>query len=255
MVSLWILPIPEPMDGRAQLQSLALAITSAADVEAAWAGSGPAVDLRKECGVCGADQSARVPFLRHVCRSCAAIWVPGICGDCAHTSITFTVDGALSHLARCGCGGGLRQVGYVPRPRLAVDPEVAAARRVVVEQRKKRATWTSRTVLVLIALLAAAGGLRLVHHHSAAPAPASAPTTRVSTRDDPSLPMAERGRLAAQRVHERGEHNDAFACAAELPPAALPTAAAAASAAPGVPAAPPTQGSGSSDFLSACLSG
>lgn len=57
---------------------------------------------------------ARIPFLRHVCRSCAATWVPGICGDCAHTSVTFTVDGLLSPFARCGCGGGLRQVVYAP---------------------------------------------------------------------------------------------------------------------------------------------
>jgi hypothetical protein len=250
-----------PMDGRDQLQSLARAIHSASDIEAAWAGTGPTVDVRKECGVCGEDQPVRVPFLRHVCRSCAAIWVPGICGDCAHTSVTFTVDGKLSAFARCGCGGGLRQVGYVPKPRVALDPEVLAARKVVFEQRKKRATWTSRTVLVVFAVLATVGALQLVHHNHAAPAQQTELPTRVSTRDDPTLTMDERGRLAAQRVRERGEHNDAFACAAELPaPVSTPSVAAVvpgttAAVPPAAPSAPLAQGSGSKDFLAACLAG
>lgn len=228
------------MDGHAQLRSLALAINGASDIDAAWAGTGQPMDVRKQCGICGEDQPVRVPFLRHVCRGCAAIWVPGICGDCAHTSVTFTQDGQLSRYASCGCGGTLRQVAYVPRPRVAVDPEVAAARKVVVEQRKQRATRTSRTVMVLLTALAVAGTVQVVHAHSKGPA--AAPTEvvkRVSTVEPSTLTPEQQGRKAAARLEANGQHNDVFSCATLLPPAPTPSAA-------------PV---GSKEFLAACLKG
>lgn len=248
------------MDGRAQLHSLAHAINSSAEVEAAWAGTGPRVEVRKSCGICGTDQPVRIPFLRHVCRSCAAIWVPGICGDCAHTSVTFTVDGQLSRFATCGCSGQLRQLAYVPKPREPIDPEVAAARKVVVEQVKHRARWTSRTLLIAVAALATAGGLQLVRHNHAAPRTDLPVQVRGSVHDDPTLPMADRGRLAAARLRARGQNHDAFACAAELPaaapslPASLP--ASLPSSLPRTAGVSPDSGSaGSSAFLAACLAG
>jgi hypothetical protein len=236
------------MDGRAQLQSLARAIGSASDVEAAWAGTGPAVDLRKSCGVCGTEQPLRVPFLRHVCRSCQAIWVPGICGECAHTAVTFTMDGQLSRFASCGCGGSLRQVAYVPRPRVAVDPEIAAVRQVVATQRKKRAAWTARAFLVLVAAVATAGGVRYLHDTHTAPKRVTNLVPQGSTADDPSLPMQERGRRAAARLRDKGESHDVFACAALLP-APKPTSLANQAISHDDAAA------GSKEFLAGCLTG
>ena len=235
------------MDGRAQLHSLAHAISGASEGEAAWAGTGPAVDTHKTCGVCGDHQPVRLPFLRHVCRACAAIWVPGICGDCAHTSVTFTMDGQLSDLARCGCGGQLRQLAFVPKPRATVDPEVAAARKVVVEQQKKHAAWASRSVLVVVAVLATVGGVQLVRHNHAAPkSDPVAPVVHRDLRDDPSLTMTERGRLAGARLTANGQLRDVFGCAAELPSTT--------STSPGNEAiSHEGSNAGSSAFLAACL--
>ena len=247
------------MDGRAQLQSLARAIGSASEVEAAWAGTGPAVDVRKTCGICGTDQPLRLPFLRHVCRHCQAIWVPGICGECAHTSVTFTMDGQLSRFATCGCGGQLRQVAYVPKPRAAVEPEVAAARQVVVQQRKKRATWATRAVLVAVAVLATAGGAHYLHANHTTPKRVTPPVSHGSTVDDPTLSMAERGRRAAARLRANGENLDVFSCAAELPapaPSAQPTALpSAAGALPNQALSAQDPAAGSKDFLAGCLTG
>ena len=234
------------MDGHAQLRSLALAINGASDVDAAWAGTGQPLDLRKQCGICGEDQPVRVPFLRHVCRACSAIWVPGICGDCAHTSVTFTQDGQLSRYASCGCGGSLRQVAYVPRPRVAVDPEVAAARKVVVERRKKRATWTSRTALVVLAALASGGAWQALHARHAAPTAVHEPVVHESWDDDPTLTMAQRGTRAAHRLDASGVGHDVFSCAGQLP-----TPAPAPSASP----QPLVASAGSKEFLAACLRG
>lgn len=237
------------MDGRAQLQSLARAIGSASEIEAAWVGNGSPVDVRKACGICGEDQPVRVPFLRHVCRSCQAIWVPGICGDCAHTSVTFTLDGQLSRSATCGCGGTLRQVAYVPKPRVAVDPEVAAARKVVVERRKKRAGWTSRAVLLVITALAAWGSTALVQRNHSGPPPAAVPAR--APVDSASLTPEQRGRVAAQRLLDNGQAHDAFGCASLLPPAAA--------ALPGDTASVPTAHEGldaaGERFLAACIRG
>ncbi len=238
------------MDTRDQLQSLARAIDLASDVERAWAGIGPAVDMRKHCGICREEQPVRVPFLRHVCRSCTSIWVPAICGDCATTSVAFTTDGQLSRLASCGCGGQLRVVAYVPSPRVEVAPEVAAARKVVIETRKKRATLTSRTVLVVIAVLAAVGAVRLVHHNHSAPPAAENEVRRPLVADDPSMTMAARGRLAAARLEQQGRVNDVFACAGELPTAPTP----APSPSPGVVTAP-QPAPDVSGFLASCLKG
>lgn len=240
------------MDGRAQLQSLAHAISGSADVEAAWAGSGPWIDIRKSCGICGTDQPVRVPFLRHVCRACAAIWVPGICCDCAHTSVTFTMDGQLSPFATCGCSGRLRQLAVIPKPRVAVDPEVVAARQVVVAKSHHRARWMSRSVLVLVAVAATVGGVKLVRHNHAAPPVDTTVPVRRDVRDDPALPMADRGRLAAARLQARGELHDVFACAAELPapapttPSSLPRT---------TTVSPDNASAGSNAFLAACLTG
>jgi hypothetical protein len=240
------------MDGRAQLQSLAHAINGSSEVEAAWAGTGPWVDIRKSCGICGADQPVRVPFLRHVCRGCAAVWVPGICGLCAHTSVTFTMDGQLSPFATCGCSGQLRQLAVIPKPRATVDPEVAAARQVVVRKSHHRAKWMSRSLLVFIAVLATVGGLRLVRHNHAAPPADTGVDVRRNVQDDPALPMADRGRLAAARLRARGENHDVFACAAELPapapttPSSLPRT---------TTVSPDNAAAGSSAFLAACLTG
>ncbi|MCU1599353.1 MAG: hypothetical protein JWO22_62 [Frankiales bacterium] len=238
------------MDSRAQLQTLARAIDLSTDIERAWAGLGPPVDLRKHCGICRNEQPVRVPFLRHVCHHCAAVWVPGICGDCANTSVTFTLDGQLSRLASCGCGGQLRQVGYVPKPRAAVDPEVAAARKVVVETRKKRASWTTRVVLVAVAVLATVAGVRLVHHNHAAPTTTAPDLTHVHVADDPSLPMPARGRLAAERLTQAGRINDVFACAGELPTVPRPAASATPSS-----TAVTDSGQAAAAFLAGCLKG
>lgn len=233
------------MDGHAQLRSLALAINGASDIDAAWAGTGGAMDLRKQCGICGEDQPVRVPFLRHVCRACAAIWVPGICGDCAHTSVTFTQDGQLSKYASCGCGGTLRQVAYVPRPRAAVDPEVAAARKVVLEERKRHATRTSRVVMVLLTALAVTGTVQVVREHGKGPAaPQTAVVPRTAPVDPATLTPAQLGKRAAATLQGKGQHNDVFSCATLLPPVPKPSAA-------------PVEGAsaGSKAFLAACLKG
>lgn len=239
------------MDGRAQLQSLAHAINGSAEIEAAWAGTGPAADVRKTCGICGLDQPVRIPFLRHVCRGCAAIWVPGICVDCAHTSVTFTMDGQLSPFATCGCSGRLRQLAYVPKPRVTVDPVVAAARQVVVQKSHTRAKWMARVALVAIAALATVGGVQLVHRNHKAPVTDPAAVVHRDLHDDPALPMADRGRLAAARLRAQGQNHDVFACAAQLPPPP-PTPSALPGSAP-VPAA--EGGTGSNAFLAACLAG
>jgi hypothetical protein len=205
------------MDGRAQLQALAGEIGGASAVEAAWAGAGPARDIRKQCGICGLDQPARIPFLRHVCRGCSAIWVPGICVDCATTSVTFTLDGQLSRFATCGCRGRLRQVAYVPRPREAQDPQQVAAHAAVVTRRKRRLTTSTRVVLVLTAVLSVVGCVRFLQaDHS--PAPAGPPTTvQRPVADSTSLTPEERGHLAGQRLLEQGQSHDGFSCAAQLP--------------------------------------
>lgn len=236
------------MDTRAELLTLARAIDLSGAVEKAWAGLGPSVDLRKHCGICREDQPVRVPFLRHVCRSCAAIWVPGICGDCASTSVTFTRDGQLSRLVTCGCGGPLRMIAYVPTPRAAVDPEVAAARKVVVETRKKRVALTSRTALVVVAVLCALSAYGVVQHNHAAPPPKQHVARQPIVADDPSQPMSVRGGMAAQRLRQSGRVNELFACAAQLP--ALPEPQ------PSASAAPVSQSNGTAqDFLAGCLKG
>ena len=214
------------MDGRAQLLTLARAIDGAAQVDAAWAGTGPVVDLRKTCGVCGEDQPVRVPFLRHVCRSCQAIWVPGICGDCAHTCVTFTLDGQLSAFAGCGCGGRLRQLGFVPRPRVAVDPEVAKARREVVERRTRQGTRAWRVLLVALAVTALVLGVRTVTGNHRGEPVAPAPTRQApAVLDGASQSLAAQGRLAALRLRQAGQVNDVFGCAGQLPASALSKAA------------------------------
>jgi hypothetical protein len=240
------------MDGRAQLHSLANAIGGASDIEAAWAGTGPSVDVRKSCGICGTDQPLRLPFLRHVCRSCQAIWVPGICVDCAHTSVTFTMDGQLSRFASCGCGGALRQVAYVPKPRAAVDPEVMAARQAVVAQHRRRATWGSRAVLVALAALATVGGVRYLHANHTTPERVTTPVSHVDDADDTRLSMQERGRRAAARLRANGENQDVFSCAAQLP---RPAATSLANQGVSGQDQAPGSGAGSKDFLAGCLTG
>ena len=231
------------MDGRAQLQTLAHAITSASQVEAAWAGTGPIVDLRKRCGLCAEEQPVRVPFLRHVCRNCAAIWVPGICVECAHTSVTFTTDGQLSRSASCGCGGALRQLALVPKPRVALDPEVAAVREVVVQRRKRQARHTTRWLLVGVALFATLGAMRLTHHTTPPPPrPAVVPPV-----PDAGLSPQDQGRQAGARLVAKGRSNDVFACAALVPPAVRATSA--------TEQEQQAQRDWSSAFVTACLSG
>jgi hypothetical protein len=213
------------MTGRSELEELARAIGGASDVDRAWAGAGPAMDVRKTCGMCGENQPVRIPFLRHVCRSCTAIWVPGICVDCAHTSVTFTLDGQLSRLATCGCSGVLRQVAYVPKPRAYVAPEIVAAREVQQARVKKQVKGSTRAVMVLLALVAVVTCVRFVRHNDG-PAPARETTTshRVLT-DKQSQSMEVRGRLAAARLVKNGRSHDVFSCTTLLPPLQVASAA------------------------------
>lgn len=213
------------MDGRAQLHALALAITDAADVDAAWAGTGPAVALRKSCAACGEDQPVRLPFLRHVCRRCAAVWVPGICTICAHTSITFTLDGNLSSFARCGCEGALRPLAVIPRPRVVLPPEQVAERQTVVARRTRWAVRVERSALLLVLAVAVVGAVRVLAPGD--PAAPSRPAQVVPTAavDLAAMTPGERGTYEAERLTRDERGHDLFSCLSVLPAAlsALPS--------------------------------
>lgn len=215
------------MDGRAQLRALALAISDATDVDAAWSGTGPAVEARKACAACGEDQPVRIPFLRHVCRRCAAVWVPGRCTVCAHTSVTVTPGGLLSADARCGCDGTLRPLAVLPRPRVALPPEQLVHRREVVARRATWARRVERTVLLGLLVLAAVGAVRVLHPQRP---PAASPPTQVvpAARVDPAgMTPGDRGTYEAQRLLRDQRGHDLFGCLAALPAdlAALPQGA------------------------------
>lgn len=221
------------MDGLAQLADLARTISGSDGLQSAWSGTGPTFDGRKRCGLCDHDQPYTAPFLKHVCPSCAAIWLPGLCGQCGETSVTFTLDGQLSPYARCGCGGTLRQLASVPRPRTPVDPETAAAASVVSARRLELATVLWRIALGLLVVGAALGTWSLMTHHAA---PAPTPTTRPAVVVAGLSDAAQQGKLAAARLDREGRAHDTVGCATLMPS--------------GLPSGPKRD-----DFLGSCLAG
>jgi hypothetical protein len=193
-----------------ELLSLAESLGSHESVEDAWAGRSSPMWLVKQCALCGYSQHVRVPFVRHYCRQCSAPWTPVRCTGCATTTIVARRDMGPPAASECACGGVLRPLTHIPRPRNADNQAPPTPAQVAA---RAWAPKIVRGVALTLAFGVMVGGIGFIHSQrsssphapqQAAPAPQPAVTLL--------NPIAARGRAAALTLAQRGQHNDQFAC-------------------------------------------
>jgi hypothetical protein len=200
-----------------ELQSFAHVIAGQSALEDAWTGKSQPTWVQKACGLCGHEQSVRIPFVRHICLSCSSTWSPARCATCGVTTIVFRRDPSGPITAQCFCGGDLQLVAYLPRQR-TIDPTkkpnlLDTIAMSPMSPPSGRLRTIARVVGCLVAFGAVVTGAWVITSvRSDAPPPA--PVEQVAPAVAPGS-VAAAGDAAGHRLLSRGQDNNVFACQAE----------------------------------------